>query len=237
MRPLFSSGHRKSCPSGSGFPAAPTTLPPSASASSEAGHPTPPARPPTPPSEGRGRTGESEGVSRVGSPLPPPAVRCVCVGGGGGVLASGGECNFAAASLPGVGGAGPSRSQESSVLARSAPSSVASSASAECDRRKRSREVEGSTEDRSRSHSSRSSLSCGRESRGERRCARSRSGGSCVWSRESRSHSTNRSRSRGRGCSHRDSSRSPLCSRALSAVPVAVFGPLPVSLGSLVLSA
>ena len=64
----------KKRPSGSALPSAPPTLPPSASASSEAGRP---ASPP-PPSEGRGRLGETEGVPRVvllRSPLCPPAIR------------------------------------------------------------------------------------------------------------------------------------------------------------------
>ena len=47
------------------------------------------------------------------------------------VLASGGECDSAASSLSGVGVAGPSHSQESTVLACSAPPSVDSSASAD----------------------------------------------------------------------------------------------------------
>ena len=77
----------KSHPSGSALPTAPPTLPPSASASSEVGHPAPSPRPPTPPSEGRGRTGESEGVPRAGSREGTVCVCvcvCVCVVGGGG---------------------------------------------------------------------------------------------------------------------------------------------------------
>ena len=61
------SGCRKSRPSGSDLPTAPATLPRSSSASVEAGRPAPPPRPATPPSEGRGRSGESEGVPREGS--------------------------------------------------------------------------------------------------------------------------------------------------------------------------
>ena len=57
-----------------------------------------------------------------------------------------------------------------------APSSVASSASAGRDRRSHSCEVEGSTEDRSRSRSSRPSPSRGLDSCGECHCARSQSG-------------------------------------------------------------
>ena len=77
----------------------------------------------------------------------------------------------AASSLPGVGVAGLSRSQESSVLTD--PSLVASSVSAGCDRRSRSHEIGGSTGDRSRSRSSCLSPSRGRDSRERCRCARS----------------------------------------------------------------
>ena len=73
------------------------------------------------------------------------------------VLASGVTSDSATSSLLGIGVAGSSRSQQSLVLA--APSSVASSASAERDHRSSSCEVEGSTEDRSHSRSSRSSPS------------------------------------------------------------------------------
>ena len=79
------SGCRKSRPSGSDVPTALPTLPLSASASSEAGRPSPPSLLPSLPSEGRGREWESEGVARVGShgsPLPPPAIWWE--GGGGG---------------------------------------------------------------------------------------------------------------------------------------------------------
>ena len=193
------SGRRNSRPSGS-------ALPPSASASMEAGQTVPPPRPPTPPSEGRGHSGESEGVPHVVSceVSSPPSCRLV---GRGGVLASGGASDSAASSLPGVRVAGSSRSQGSPVLA--APSSVASSVSAECGRRSRSSEIGESTEDHSHSRSSRSSPSQGRDSHEERRCARSRSGGSCDRSRKSRFRSTDCSQSRGRRRSRRDSSRSP----------------------------
>ena len=140
------SGRSKSLPSGSALPTVPPTLPPFTSTSLEAGCPAPP--PPTPPSEGHGRMGSrraSLALALVGSP-PPPAVRWERRGLG--VLAFGGECDLAASSLPGVGAAGPSNSQGSSVLA--ALFSVASSASAERDR-SRSRKVGGSTEDLSRS--------------------------------------------------------------------------------------
>ena len=128
------SGCRKSRSSGSALPTAPSTLPPSASASSEAGRPAPPSRPPTPPSEGRGHTGKLEGVPRIGSRevSSPPSHHSVGKKWGRGaarVLASGGASDLAASSLPGVGVVGSSCSQESFVLA--APSSVASSASAE----------------------------------------------------------------------------------------------------------
>ena len=113
MKKRSYSGRRKSHPSGSALPTAPPTLPPSTSASSVAWCPVPPPHPPTPLSEECGRTGESEGVSRVGS--------CgVSFPGGARVVASGGECGSVASSLLGVGVAGPSRSQESSMLARSA---------------------------------------------------------------------------------------------------------------------
>ena len=70
------SEHRKSRPSGSVLPAAPSPLPPSASASLEAGRPSPPPSPPSSLlSEGRGWSGGSKGVSRVGSRdvSPPPS--------------------------------------------------------------------------------------------------------------------------------------------------------------------
>ena len=112
-----------------------------------------------------------------------------------GALAPGSVGDSAASSPPGVGVVGSSQSQESLVL--TAPSSVASSApSAERNRRSRSRVAGGSTKVRS---CCRSSLSHGGESRGERRCARSRSGGSRARSRKLRSRSTTRSQTHGRG--------------------------------------
>ena len=84
------SGCRKSRPSGSDLPAAPPTLPPSTSASSEAERPAPPTRltlpPPPPPSEGRGRSGETEGAPCVVSRgvSSPPSHRSVGEEGGGG---------------------------------------------------------------------------------------------------------------------------------------------------------
>ena len=132
---------------------------------------------------------------RAPLPLPPFGGR----GGGGGgaarALAFAGTSDSAVSSLPGVGVAGSSRSQESPVLAD--PSLVASSISAGRDHRSRSREIGGSTGDRSRSRSSRLFPSRGRDSREGRRCARSRSRGLRDWSRESRSRSTDCSRSRG----------------------------------------
>ena len=100
-------------------------------------------------------------------------------GGGGRVLlllgARGGVGDPAASSSTGVAVVGSSRSQEFLVLA--APSSIASSVSAERDRRSRSCGIGESTEACSRSRSSRSSPSRCRESRGGRRCGPSRSGG------------------------------------------------------------
>ena len=89
------------------------------------------------------------GSREVSSPSLPPF--------GGGGSASGGMSDSAASSLPGVGVAGSSCSHESLVLA--APSSVASSVSAELGRQLRSREIGKSTEDRSLSCSLRSSPS------------------------------------------------------------------------------
>ena len=104
------SGHRRSRPSGSALPAVLPPLPPSTSASSEAGCPLPSLPPSSLPSEGKGRSGKSKGVSRVGSRgvSLPPSCRSVGEeegeggrGGGGGVVASGGECDSVASSLPG----------------------------------------------------------------------------------------------------------------------------------------
>ena len=150
------------------------------------------------------RRGASLALTLVRSP-PPSSYSSV--GGAPRVLASGGASDSAVSSLPGVGVAGSFRSQESVVFA--APSSVASSASAERDRRSCSREVGGSTEDRYHSRSSWSSPSRGRDSCGEHRCAHSRSGWSRALSRESCSRSTDRSLSRGCGRFRRDSSHYP----------------------------
>ena len=155
------SGRRKSRPSGSDLPTAPPTLPPSALASSEARRPVHLPRPtPLPPSvRGRGCLGGTEGApSRylswgLLSPLPPFDRR----GGGGGftgAVASGSVGDSAAFPLTGVVVAGSLRSQESLLLA--APSSEASSVSAERDRLSRSRGIGESTEARSRSCSLRS---------------------------------------------------------------------------------
>ena len=119
--------------------------------------------------------------------------------------ASAGASDSAASTLPEVGVAGSSRSQESLGLAD--PSPVDSSVSASGDRRSSSREIGGSIGDRSLS--SRLSPSRGRDSCEGRHCARSWSRGSCDQSRESRSRSKDRSRSRGRRRFRRDSSRSP----------------------------
>ena len=158
------SGYRKKRPSGFTLPTVPPTLPPSASASSEAGRPAPPPCPPTPPSEGCGRLGELEGVPRVGShEVSSPPFPLFSGRGRGGratrASASGGTSDSATSSLLGVGVVGSSRSQELLVLAD--PSSVASSVSAGCDRRSRSREIGESTGDRFRLRSSCSSPSRG----------------------------------------------------------------------------
>ena len=147
------SGYCKSRPSGSALPTAPPTLPLSASAFSEAGRPAPPHRPPTPPSEGCGRSGESEGVLRVGSRevSSPPSRRSVGEGGGGSWLL-GARLTLLILPLKGGGVAGSSCSQESLVLA--APSSVASSAFSEHGHRSHCHEIGDFTEDRSRSRSS-----------------------------------------------------------------------------------
>ena len=112
------SGRRKARPSGSALPTAPQPRPPSAYASLEAGCPLPSPLPSFPLSEGRGSRKAPPSLALVGSPLPPPTVRWERV------LASGGECDSAASSLLGVGVAGPSHSQESSMLAHYAPPSV-----------------------------------------------------------------------------------------------------------------
>ena len=115
------SERRKARPSGSALPAAPPPLPPSASASSEAGRPSPSPLPSSPPSERRGSWRASPALVLVGSPLPLPPFGGRGRGDPARILASGGECVSAASSLTGVGVAGPSRSQESIVLSRSAP--------------------------------------------------------------------------------------------------------------------
>ena len=124
-------------------------------------------------------------------------------GGRVGVRALASVGDSASSSLMRVAVAGSSRSQESLVLAD--PSPVASSVSAGRDCWSRSREIGESPGDRSRS--SRSSPS--RDSREGHRCARSRSWWSRDRSRESCSHSTDCSRSRGRRRSRRDSSLFP----------------------------
>ena len=184
------------------LPTAPLPLPPSASASLEAGRPSPP---PPPSFRRAGLVGGVEGrLPRwLSWCLPSPSLTSQWGWGGGGgtrVVASGGECDLAASSLPGVGVAGPSRSQESPVLTRSAPPSVDSSASVERDLRSRSSEVGGSSGGRSRSRSSQIGLS---------RAGGSWEGRHFALSRESRSCSTARSRSCGPMHSRQSSSCSP----------------------------
>ena len=138
-----------------------------------------------------------EGVPRVGSRevSPPPSRRSVGEekGDAAGASASAGAGDSAASTLPRVGVAGSSCSQESLVLAD--PSPVDSFVSAGGDRQSPSREIGGFTGDRSRA--ARLSPSRDRDSREERRSARSRSRGSRDRSCESRSRSTDCSRSRG----------------------------------------
>ena len=129
LKKLSCSECRKSRPSSSALPHASPPIPPSASASSEAGHRSPSPPPSSLPSEGRGRVGKTEGVSRVGSrsvSSPPLALWR----GGSWLL---GASDSAASSPSGVGVAWSSRSQESAVLARCALPSVNSSASVERD--------------------------------------------------------------------------------------------------------
>ena len=87
------SGRRTSRPSGAAIPTVLLPLSPSAAASSEAGRPLPPPRPPTLPSERHDRTEKSEGFSRVGSCGVSSLPSHRSLGGGGGVatgvLASG----------------------------------------------------------------------------------------------------------------------------------------------------
>ena len=93
------SGRCDSRPSGSALPTAPLPIPPSASASSEAGRRSPSPRPSSLPSEENGCAEKLEGVSRIGSRGVSPIPLLLFGGRGGGpvrVLASGGECNLAA---------------------------------------------------------------------------------------------------------------------------------------------
>ena len=84
------------------LPPAPPPIPPSASASTslEVGRRSPSLPPSSLPSEGCGRAEKSEGVSRVGSRVVSSRPFFL---GGGGVLASGVECDSAASSLLGGG--------------------------------------------------------------------------------------------------------------------------------------
>ena len=84
-------GCRKSRPSGPFLPPAPLPIPPSTSASSQAGRHSPSLHPSSLPSEGRGLAEKSEGISR-GVSSPPSRSS-----------AFGGECDSAASSLSGVG--------------------------------------------------------------------------------------------------------------------------------------
>ena len=104
------SGHFKNRPSGSALPTVSLTLPPSSSASSEAGRPAPPPRPPTPPSEGRGRRASLalavSSSQHTHTHTHPAVVRWERRGRGGavGVVAFGGECDLVVSSLQGFGG-------------------------------------------------------------------------------------------------------------------------------------
>ena len=149
---------------------------------------------------GQGSRRASPALVLVLSPLPPLAVWWERRGGRGGARGSwipGTSVIRLLLPSRGFEVAGPSHSQESSVLAHSAPPSVESSASLVRDPQSRSHGVGDSSRGRSRSCSSWSRLSCAGSSRRGRRRARSRSGGSLGRSRESRSRSTARSRSRG----------------------------------------
>ena len=140
----------------------------------------PPPQSLPPPSEGQPLGGDGgcllHGFSQgLPSPLQPFDGRGE--GGGGTARASDSAgASDSAASLPGVGVLGSSRSQDSLVLA--GPSPVDFSVSAGGDRQSHSCEVGGFTRACSRSRSSRLSPSRGRDSREERCCARSRSRGS-----------------------------------------------------------
>ena len=85
-----------------------------------------------PPSEGRGHSGETEGVHRVCSckVSSPPSQHLVGEEGGGAARASAsaGASDLAASSLLGVGVAGSSCSQEAPVLADPSPESSSVSA-------------------------------------------------------------------------------------------------------------
>ena len=206
---VFLKKRRKSHASSSSLPSAPLPTSSVASASSEAGHHSPSLQPSSRPSEGSGVAERSGGVTSVALVVPPLPHLALVREGGGGVLAPSGEGGSVASSLSGGGWrAEPTRSLESTVLVRSAPPSIDSSALA--DPRSLCCEAGGSSEGRSHSHSSRAFLSHDRESRDEGRRARSRSARSRDWSLESLSRSTDDcSRSRGRVCSRRIPSRSP----------------------------
>ena len=81
----FLKRNHKKRSSGSALPPALQTPPPSASASLEAGRLVLPPRSLPPPSEGRDRSGELEGVLRVGfREVSPPSIRREEEEGGGG---------------------------------------------------------------------------------------------------------------------------------------------------------
>ena len=201
------SGRRKSCPSGSSLPHAPLPLPSPLPLLQKLGAVCLPSNLPPFLQRGeslRGSREASSGLALVVFPLSPLALGWERRGGGWGSLAPRGKCGWATSflSVEGEGGGwgvtGPSRSQESTALVRSAPPSVDSSASAERDPSSCSYKAGGSSEGCSRSRSSWASLSRAREFREERRHARSQSAGSHAWSRETRSRSSDHSRSRGR---------------------------------------
>ena len=191
------SGRRKACHSGSALPTAPPLLPPPLLLRKLGALHVLLLLPSFLQKGGvvRGSRRESPALALVGSPLPLLAVRWERRGGSARVLASGGECDSAASSLLGFGVAGPSCSQESSVLACSAPPSVDSYALAERDPQSHSREVGSSAEGRFHFRSSWASLSRSRESR--EGCCRARlpSCGLCVRSRESHTRFMTHSRS------------------------------------------
>ena len=158
---------------------------PSASAPSRAEHPAPPPRSLPLLLMGVTTRGRRR-VSPARSLFPPPTIQWERRGGaprGPRLLRT--RSDSAASTLPGVGVAASSRSQESLVLAD--PSPVDSSVSAGGDRRSPSPKIGGTTGDRFRSRSSCLSPLRDQDSHEEHCCARSLSRGSCDQSRKSRS--------------------------------------------------